>query len=557
MTYSLSTINNKSVVLNGLELKPLQKYKELNHLDIMLLEDYLKKYNPMLDKFSLRELVTKLQLNCTVYGTGGKSMGEAQVSDDYIYEKISRHFTETKGHLGGGGASSVLKSSTISNDPRRKYVIYLAVDNRAIAGYTPHKHSRVGYRRKKLHARYTYTNPLNRIHGFTILDDDPCLCKTPLEKYLSIVIICANPFSSKSNIKAVGSYILMFVMILAYEYKFHKIILEVTNDVAHYNRDSSSEEDSSGEEDDDEEEEEEDSSGDEDAEEGEEEDEEEGEEEDSSGEEEDEEEDSSGEEDAEEGEEDDEEEDEEEDSSGEEEEEDDEDDDDEDDDDEDDDDEDDDDEDAEEDEEEDEEEEEDINECCHVAISNNLKCSLDLPEYSSSTAIDKYPYVYRAYELETDHNKADLLELCKCYDISCPKRTSVHNIIKRLLKFEYWNFPDYEDLTKDVGCLSDINIDDYIDKADYDKWKYGGTKYVTGRESTKNLYCNFYEKHGFRENPLLNSHYKCFKKDPLPAMEIITKDVTLEHLLRVYFERKYARQVSSYCGIVPDDNILQ
>jgi hypothetical protein len=320
----------------------------------------------------------------------------------------------------------------------------------------------------------------------------------------------------------------MFVMILAYEYKFHKIILEVTNDVAHYNRDSS------GEEDDDEEEEEEDSSGEE---EGEEEDSsgeeevEDDEEEDSSGEEDDEEEDSSGEEEVE----DDEEEEEdssgddvEEDSSGE-----------------------------EEDDEEEDEEEEDINECCHVAISNNLKCSLDLPEYSSSTAIDKYPYVYRAYELETDHNKADLLELCKCYDISCPKRTSVHNIIKRLLKFEYWNFPDYEDLTKDVGCLSDINIDDYIDKADYDKWKYGGTKYVTGRESTKNLYCNFYEKHGFRENPLLNSHYKCFKKDPLPAMEIITKDVTLEHLLRVYFERKYARQVSSYCGIVPDDNILQ
>ena len=492
MTYSLSTINNKAVVLNGFEMKPLQKYKELNHLDIMLLEDYLKKYNPTLDKFSLRELVTKLQLNCTVYGSGRKSMGEAQVSDDYIYEKLSRHFTETKGHLGGGGANSVLKSGATISDPRRKYVIYVAVDNRPISGYAPPKHSRVGYRRKKLHARYTYTNPLNRIHGFTILDDDPCVCKNPLEKYLSIVIICANPFSSKANIKAVGSYILMFIMILAYEYKFHKIILEVTNDIAHYDSDSSSEEDSSGDEDEDEEDEE-DSSGDED--------EDEEDEEDSSVDEDEDEED-------------------EEDSGG-------------------------------------EEEEEDINECCHVAISNNLKCSLDLPEYNSSTAIDKYPYVYRAYELETEHNKADLLELCKCYDISCPKRTTVPNIIKRLLQFEYWNFPDYEDVTEDVDCLSDINIDDYIDQADYDKWKYGGTKYEAGRESTKNLYCNFYEKHGFRENPLLNIHYKCFKKDPLPAMEIITKDVTLEHLLRVYFERKYAKQVSSYCGIVPDDNILQ
>ena len=542
MTYSLSTINNKSVVLNGLELKPLQKYKELNHLDIMLLEDYLKKYNPMLDKFSLRELVTKLELNCTVYGTGSKSMGEAQVSDDYIYEKISRHFTETKGHLGGDDVSGVLNSCAIVNDPRRKYVIYLAVDNRPIDGYTPSKHSRVGYRRKKLHARYTYTNPLNRIHGFTILDDDPCLCKTPLEKYLSIVIICANPFSSKSNIKAVGSYILMFIMILAYEYKFHKIILEVTNDIAHYDSDSSGEdeedeedEEEEDDEEDEEEEDEEDDSGGED------------EEADSSGEEED----DSGEEDEEAGET---EEDEEGDSSGGEEEE----------------------GDGSDEEEEagetdeegdegeesdsdedDSSEEEDINKCCHVAISNNLKCSLDLPEYDSNTAIDKYPYIYRAYELETEHNKADLQELCKCYDISCPKAASIQDIIKRILQFEYWDFPDYEDLTEDVDCLSDINIDDYIDQADYDKWKYGGTKYEAGRESTKNLYCNFYEKHGFRENPLLNIHYKCFKKDPLPAMEIITKDVTLEHLLRVYFERKYAKQVSSYCGIVPDDNILQ
>ena len=49
------------------------------------------------------------------------------------------------------------------------------------------------------------------------------------KKYLSIVIICANPMDQSSHIKGIGSYLLMFSMIKAYEYKFHKIILEVTN----------------------------------------------------------------------------------------------------------------------------------------------------------------------------------------------------------------------------------------------------------------------------------------------------------------------------------------
>ena len=37
-----------------------------------------------------------------------------------------------------------------------------------------------------------------------------------------------------------------------------------------------------------------------------------------------------------------------------------------------------------------------------------------------------------------------------------------------------------------------------------------------------------YEKHGFRENPDLNTKEKCFSIDPLPSMEIILGENKLE-----------------------------
>ena len=477
MQYSIPVITNKTITLDKKKLQPLNKFRELNHLDIMLLEDYLNKYNNNLNTFSFKQLVTKLERNCTIYGKGPLSKGEAQVSDSYIYEKISRHYTE---HISGKekDASKLNKDPTVV-DINRKYTIYLAVDNRNISGYFPDNNRRPKYRRKKLQKRYSYSNPLNRIHGFTIIDDNPCVCKPVDQKYLSIVVICANPFSSRSNIKAVGSYILMFLMILAYEYKFHKIILEVTNNKAIYDNDSDSDEGDTESEDGGTESEDDDiesEDGGTESEDG------------------------------------------------------------------------------------DTESEDDIDpdtHCCEINITKNLYCSEDIPEYDNDDIIDKYPYIYRAYELETEYYKNDLLELCNCYSIPCSTRLKVKDIIKKILHFEYWNFPEYENNLEDIDCMKDFKVDDYIDHEDYEKWKYGGPKYQLGKDSTKNLYCRFYEKHGFRENPLLNTKYRCFKKDPLPSMEIITENVHLTKLIRVFFEKKYLDQLSDYCGKVPSDRILQ
>ena len=64
------------------------------------------------------------------------------------------------------------------------------------------------------------------------------------------------------------------------------------------------------------------------------------------------------------------------------------------------------------------------------------------------------------------------------------------------------------DTTYDIGnCNPDV-------------YNYLGINYLLGKNSNQDLYCKFYEKHGFRENPNLNTLYKCFDKYPLPSMEL-------------------------------------
>ena len=513
MKYSIDKIMNKTLLIEGKKTLPLRWLQSMNNLHVMTIEEYLEKYNQDYKNFSLRELVNKLEANCIIYNKTTPH-GEPQVSDSYIYEKISRHFTEFK------------KGTTKKRPEDRKYDIYLAVDTRDIPDYASEQNLKVirnanSARKKKLIQRYTYKNPLNRIHGFLITDDTPCLCKSSKKKYLSIVIICANPHASNANIKAVGSYLLMFSMIKAYEYKFHKIILEVTNsenDIkGALEEDSDEEEEDSDEEEEDSDEEEEDSDE---------------EEEDSDEEEEDsdeEEEDSDDEEDS--------------------------------------------------DEEEDSDDEEETR-CCDTKIKRNILCNKDEEEYEQDDSTDKYPYKDRMIELEK-YETDDLYELIQCYDVdyyadinvseakkilnyygirNLPKgkkkiidlleRFENNNdhllkerIIKAILKFEYWNFDEYDDLYEGEKCSSDWNIGNL----DPDIHGYHGTNYKKGKQSTKDLYCKFYEKHGFIEDFMLNLKEKCFSADPLPSMYIDTKENTLENLIRVFIERKFYQEPSDFC----------
>jgi len=489
MVYSLSSIMNTQLNLGKGNTHPLKKYRELNNLDFMTIEEFLFKYNKDLDKFTLKQLVAKLEKNCTIYGPGKLSKGEAQVNSSFIYEVIARHYTEAKGH----DEKIKLDSDIRANDNNRKYLIYFVVDNRGIASYYDMKKKRVKYRRKKLQERYTYSNPLNRIHGFCMLDDDPCLCREKEQTYLSIKVICANPFASKANIKAVGSYILMFIMCMAYKYHFDKLILEVTNSQA-ADILGEEEEDDSDDEEEDSDDEEEDSDD---------------EEEDSDDEEDDDEE----EEDSDDEEDDDEEEDEEDDS---------------------------------------DDEEDDERKCCDVAISNNIKCNDDEEDdedYDSDTK-DKYDYVERIDELDQLHGKKDLIELCECYEIDFSKKDSKTELIYKIIRFEFWTPEEFEDSYENDDCESEWMTEDDPDLG------YGGKIYLKGKNETKNLYCKFYEKHGFRENSKLNTVEKCFSIDPLPSMEIKIGENRLEDLLKVFFERNYYKQTSKFCGLVKPNKLI-
>ena len=89
-------------------------------------------------------------------------------------------------------------------------------------------------RRKRLKDRYTYDNPLNRIHGFVIYDKNPGPpgALNVGERALSIEVIGSNPYASKNGFKGVGANLLLYIIMLGKIHKFDKIILEISNDKA-------------------------------------------------------------------------------------------------------------------------------------------------------------------------------------------------------------------------------------------------------------------------------------------------------------------------------------
>ena len=243
---------------------PLAEMRDtLTHISIVTLEEFLSKHNPNMDKFSLNELSLKLGKNCTNYKH--LSSGDEQVSSGHIKEKICRHFTLSSDKFN----RSVNKNydSIFSNKSNgivipehlRKYRIYFAYDNRDITSYASEKTLKTirksgSKRRKKLKARFTYDNPLNRIHGLLIIEDNACHSCMESSKNTKISVICANPFASKNGMKAVGAYLKMFYLIRAHLMDNDRAILEVTNnkaDIDPDDSDSSDDEDDSGDDEDD------------------------------------------------------------------------------------------------------------------------------------------------------------------------------------------------------------------------------------------------------------------------------------------------------------------
>ena len=212
--YSIKHICNYSLIIDNNLIYPIRKFQEKNHLELMYMETFLSLFNPDKDIFSLDDLVQKLAVCCKDFSKC--SRGESYVSDDYIHEKICRHYVENK------------------------YQIVFAIDMRNIPHYACDdelkKIKKAGGkdRRQRLNDRHTYDNPLNRIHGMIIYDDNPCQYQFAqnIQKMLCIRIICANPFASRNGLKGIGSMLLLYTILLGKIYNFDKVILEVTNDKA-------------------------------------------------------------------------------------------------------------------------------------------------------------------------------------------------------------------------------------------------------------------------------------------------------------------------------------
>ena len=105
-------------------------------------------------------------------------------------------------------------------------------------------------RRKKIREKYSYKNPLNRIHGYLIIQKSPGNSE---ENVLAINVICASNYS---DVKGIGGYIMKLALRSAKTAGFEKVVLEVGNQGADEREESDEEEESDDEESDEEEEDE-------------------------------------------------------------------------------------------------------------------------------------------------------------------------------------------------------------------------------------------------------------------------------------------------------------
>ena len=106
-------------------------------------------------------------------------------------------------------------------------------------------------RRDKVKHRYSYKNPLNRIHGYIIAEEANSQL-TPKEKnIISLSLICSSSFSDK---RGIGSDLMEILKDLSLNAGFTDIILEVANEFSAKGKFQAEEEEEDEEEEDEEEE---------------------------------------------------------------------------------------------------------------------------------------------------------------------------------------------------------------------------------------------------------------------------------------------------------------
>ena len=172
-----------------------------------------------------------------------------------LYEDdLEQYYGEDFGSVNGS-------ARWIDFDQHGDTVILCLVDTRESGnGFSTDKRPRLrragAERKRKIKHRYSYINPLNRIHGFVIASDGNNNL-TPSEKnIISLSLVCSSPFSGK---RGVGSDLMDILMAYSLFAGYTDMILEVANDFSEMGcKEEESEEDSDSDSDSDSEEEEDD-----------------------------------------------------------------------------------------------------------------------------------------------------------------------------------------------------------------------------------------------------------------------------------------------------------
>jgi len=200
-------------------IKPIKLLQKMNGLEVMLLEDFPRRYPDVIDIILSNsndnkgdwkgEIAIWLASKCKIY-----PKNEEGVDNSYINDILEDYFNKNK----------------------QKHSILIAVDTSGANDYLPKKYKgkKVSSKRKKKYKkRYSYENPMNRIHGFLILQHDVCPCRTKDRmKMISMTVVCANHFASASGMKAIGAFLIGLFLFIAKEMKNNKAILEVANNYA-------------------------------------------------------------------------------------------------------------------------------------------------------------------------------------------------------------------------------------------------------------------------------------------------------------------------------------
>ena len=132
-------------------------------------------------------------------------------------------------------------TETIQLDNWKTHILCL-VDTRDILFSSPKKPTlrRGGVkRRRKIKHRYSYENPMNRIHGYLVVEKADNSLTPENKKLLSLSLVCSSIFSDK---RGIGSDLMDILLDFSKEQGFTDVVLEVANEYSGIGQESEEEE---------------------------------------------------------------------------------------------------------------------------------------------------------------------------------------------------------------------------------------------------------------------------------------------------------------------------